>query len=86
MPIDLKELARVGAKARLTELLAEVAEIRRTFPGIDSARRGRPPASEAPRQVVKRRRRKMSAAEKQEVSARMKKYWAARRKEKAKAS
>jgi hypothetical protein len=83
-PINMKELARVGAQARLAELLAEVAEIERAFPGIGGARRGRPPAkaSAAPKAAVKRgRRRKMSAAEKKEVSERMKKYWAARRKE-----
>jgi hypothetical protein len=84
MTIDMKALARVGAEARLKELLAEVAELRRTFPGIGGARRGLPPATETPetKTAVKRgRRRKMSAAEKKEVSARMKKYWAARRKE-----
>jgi hypothetical protein len=84
MPIDMKELARVGAQVRLAELLAEVAHIERTFPGIGGARRGRPPATDsaAPRAAVKRgRRRKMSAAEKKDVSKRMKKYWAARRKE-----
>jgi hypothetical protein len=85
MTINIKELARVGAQARLAELLGEVAEIQRAFPGIGGARRGRPPATEAaePKTAAKRgRRRKMSAKEKAEVSARMKKYWASRRKEK----
>ena len=72
--IDMKALARVGAEARLKELLAEVAEIERTFPGIGGVRRGRPPATETreTKTAVKRgRRRKMSAAEKKDVSARM---------------
>jgi hypothetical protein len=86
MPIDLKELARIGAQARLAELLAELEEIRRMFPGLGAARRGRPPLSGTPVKKTKRgRRRKMSAAEKKAVSERMRKYWAARRKEKAKA-
>jgi hypothetical protein len=84
MAIDMKALARVGAEARLKELLAEVAEIERTFPGIGRARRGRPAAIDAarPTAVKRGRRRKMSAAEKASVSKRMKAYWAARRKEK----
>jgi hypothetical protein len=87
MTINMRELARVGAQARLAELLAEVAEIQRAFPGIGGAKRGRPAKSVEGgpiKAVAKRgRRRKMSAKEKAEVSARMKKYWAARRKEKA---
>jgi hypothetical protein len=84
MTINMKELARVGAQARLAELLAEVAEIQRMFPGIGGAKRGRPVASEAPgAKVAKRGRRKpMSTAEKKAVSKRMRKYWAARRKDK----
>jgi hypothetical protein len=86
MPIDIRELARVGAQARLAELLAEVEEIRRMFPGIGEARRGRLPASATTVKTTKRgRRRKMSAGERKAVSERMRKYWAARRKEKAKA-
>jgi hypothetical protein len=84
MTINMKELARVGAQARLAELLAEVAEIQRMFPGIGGAKRGRPATLEAAgKKAVKRGRRKpMSAAEKKAVSERMRKYWAARRKEK----
>jgi hypothetical protein len=88
MPIDMRELARVGAEARLQELLAEVAEIQRIFPGIGGTKRGRPAkgagAAPAKKAAKRGRRRKMSAGEKAEVSARMKRYWAARRKEKAK--
>lgn len=83
MPINLKELARVGAQARLVELLAEVAEIQRAFPGIGGARRSGPAQASTAKKTVKRRRRKpMSAAEKKAVSERMKRYWASRRKEK----
>jgi hypothetical protein len=82
MPIDMKSLARVGAEMRLRELLAEVAEIRRAFPGI-GGQRG--PARAADKGEVPRRRRRpprMSAAQKKAVSERMRKYWAARRKTK----
>jgi hypothetical protein len=84
MAIDMKALARVGAETRLKELLAEVAEIERMFPGLGGARRGRPAAVDTadPKAVRRGRRRKMSAAEKASVSKRMKAYWAARRKEK----
>jgi hypothetical protein len=72
---DLKEYARRGAEARVTELTKELAEIYRTFPGL-RRRAGAPSATAA------RRRKPMSAAQKKAVSVRMKKYWAARRKTK----
>ena len=34
MAIDMKALARVGAEARVSELFAEIAEIRKAFPGV----------------------------------------------------
>jgi hypothetical protein len=84
MPIDLKALARVGAAARLRELMAEVDQIRREFPGIDEARqrRDRREGGRA-RPAARRGRRKMSAVERKAVSARMKRYWAGRRKSKS---
>lgn len=84
--LNLKDLARRGAVARLAELQAEVAAILKAFPelsrgvrvnytddGVSIATPGR-----------KRRRRKpMTAAQKRAVGIRMKKYWAARRKAKS---
>ena len=72
---QLRRLARVGAQARLEELRAEEAAIRRGFP--DLAAKGRPAKGG-------RRRSRMSAAARKAVSERMKKYWAERRKAKAK--
>jgi hypothetical protein len=83
MPIDLKALARVGAAARLRELMAEVDEIRRAFPELGQVRQRRDRAEGGrARPAARRGRRKMSAAERKAVSARMKRYWAARRKAK----
>jgi hypothetical protein len=78
---ELQRLARLGAKSRLEELRREEAAIRRAFPNLSGARRGRASGRTA---VPARRRRKMSAAARKAVSARMKKYWAAQRKAKAK--
>lgn len=85
MPIDMKALARVGAEARIRELLSEVDDIRRAFPGIDTPRRGRPrgakPQGASEQPAMRRRQRKpMSAAQRKAVSERMRKYWAGRRK------
>ena len=80
MPIDMKSLARFGAEARVTEILSELTEIRRAFPGIGGVRRGRPAAARSEADApVKRRRKPMTAARKKAVGLRMKKYWAARR-------
>ena len=76
---EMKRLARLGAKARLEELRAEEAAIRRAFP--DLFRGG---ASAGGASGSTRRRRGMSAAARKAVSERMKKYWAARRKSGAK--
>lgn len=87
MAIDMKALARAGAEARLRELLAEIEGIRRAFPGIGGAGRGRSRATATPaatKPPARRGRRKpMTAAEKKAVSDRMKKYWAGRRKKKS---
>jgi hypothetical protein len=84
----LRELARVGAKARLEELRQEEAAIRKAFPDLFGGR-GRQAtmttmaraASAAPKT---KKRSHMSAAARKAVSARMKRYWAARRSAKAK--
>ena len=88
----IAQYARIGAKTRLNELRAEIAEIERAFPGLGApARRkpGRPRAgantddgqtvgTEA-RSRKLRRRKPMTAAQKAQVSKRMKAYWAQRR-------
>jgi hypothetical protein len=73
---DLKNLARLGARARLEELHQEEAAIRRAFPDLSSKRGAQPAATGGGR----RRRRRMSAAARKAVSDRMTKYWAERRK------
>ena len=83
---DIKQLARLGAKARLEELRAEDASIRKVFPGLFT---GGPaaqadPGAAARRRRRRRRRRSMSAAARKAVSERMTEYWAERRKAKAK--
>jgi hypothetical protein len=74
MAIDLRVLAREGARARIAQLMNELAEIRRAFPDVDS---GAAPASGT---TQRRGRRGMTAAERKAVGIRMKAYWAARRK------
>lgn len=75
--LDLKEYARRGAEARITELTQELAAIYRAFPEL---RRGGAAARPAAVRSGLRRRKPMTAAQKREVSRRMKKYWAERRK------
>ena len=79
---DLKNLARLGAKARLEELRQEEAAIRRAFPELFSKGAGALLAAKAG--GGRRRRRRMSAAARKAVSDRMTKYWAERRKSKGK--
>ena len=82
---DLKQYARRGAEARVSELTAELDSIFSAFPDLRRGRgRGRVAVSGgiasdgAPRR--RRRRKPMSASQKRAVSIRMKKYWADRRK------
>jgi hypothetical protein len=79
--LDLKDLARRGAVARLAELHAEQAAILKEFPEL---KRGIGPSytDDGTTMLTSKRRgrRRMSAAQKAEVSRRMKKYWAKRRK------
>jgi hypothetical protein len=89
---DLHKLARVGAAARLAELLREVAALRKAFPGLLAAAAEPAPASgdaapAPPTRLLTRaskrgRKKPMSAAERKAVSERMKRYWADRRKAK----
>jgi hypothetical protein len=89
---QLQEFARIGAAARIKELQAEIASIRRDFPALTSPggestmpsprpkRRGRPAASVAAKVAAPgKRRRKMSAAARKKISEAQKKRWAAQK-------
>jgi hypothetical protein len=79
--IDLKDLAKRGALARLAELKDEEAAILRAFPELRrGARHNTNDGTTVLPSARKRRRRRMSAAQRRAVSVRMKKFWAARRK------
>jgi hypothetical protein len=75
MIIDMKSLAREGAKARLRQLETEKNELLRAFPDLRDGTSNRVPSQER----SGRGRRQMTAAERRSVSVRMKKYWAKRR-------
>ena len=84
--LDLKDLARRGAVARLAELQAEAAAILRAFPEL---RRGQGVSytddgtTILPGKRTQRRKRKaMSAAQRRAVGLRMKRYWSQRRRAK----
>jgi hypothetical protein len=74
---QLRQLARLGAQARLDELREEEAAIRAEFPELFG--RGRKAAANG----AASSRRNMSSANRKAVSERMRKYWAERRKAKA---
>jgi hypothetical protein len=77
--VDLKALARLGARARIAELIAEIDALLDAFPEIGDA-----PARPGRGQPVGRRRKRsrMSPAARRAASQRMKKYWAQKRKAK----
>ena len=75
MTIDMKSLAREGAKARLWELETETHQLLQAFPDLRDGDRT-PATSQG---GTGRGRRQMTAAERRSVSVRMKKYWAERR-------
>jgi hypothetical protein len=76
MSIDMKSLAREGAKARLGQLETETNELLRAFPDLRDGHHSQTTSHDGSR----RGRRVMTAAERRSVSVRMKKYWAGRRK------
>jgi hypothetical protein len=81
----LMELARKGAEARIKELEAEIAELRKAFLHLPfgAAASSAIPARAREIEVAKpRRRRRMSAAARKRISAAQKARWAARRKAK----
>ena len=85
MTLNLKDLARVGAQARLTEIREEQAALLTMFPELREGRqRGRKAASNgAAAAKPARKRPSMSASMRKAVGQRMKAYWAKRRAEKA---
>jgi len=87
MNVDMKKLARLGAQARLAELVAETDAILKAFPDLSAPTAPRSPRAEPAADAVApqrkpRRRHRMTAAERKAVSVRMKAYWLARRKAK----
>ena len=85
MTVDLKALARLGAQARVAELIAEIDAILKAFPDLGKAAarpRRQGVQAEAKPAVRRRKRSRMSAAARKAVSERMKRYWAGWRKAK----
>lgn len=80
--VDVNQWAKLGAAARLKELLDEQAAIYRAFPDLKS-KRG--PSIGAPTGGGQKRKR-FSAAGKAAISEGMRKYWARRKAKAAKAA
>jgi hypothetical protein len=89
---QLHEFARIGAAARIKELQAEIASIRRDFPALTTPggestmpspfrnQPGRPVATHAANvPAPRKRRRKMSAEARKKISEAQKKRWAAQK-------
>ena len=89
---QLHEFARIGAAARIKELQAEIASIRREFPAPSAPggesmmpspfqkQPGRPAGNLAAKvSAPRKRRRKMSAAARKKISEAQKKRWAAQK-------
>ena len=75
MTIDMKSLAKEGAKARLWQLETETNELLRAFPDLRDGDHTLATSHDG----TGRGRKEMTAAERRSVSVRMKKYWAERR-------
>lgn len=75
--VELRQLALVGARARLQELQGEIAALVKAFPEIGRA--GARPVMTTIKRRKPGRKTPMTAAERKEVSERMKRYWAGRR-------
>jgi hypothetical protein len=71
MAIDMRALAREGARLRLAKIAEEQHAITRLFPQLTNG-------------TSARTTRGLSAAQRKAVGERMRKYWAKRRAEKAK--
>ena len=88
--INMQDLARVGAQARLEALRAERDALLAAFPdlrgsssGPARAARARAGQAAVPAQRAAKRRGGMTPAQRKAVGERMRAYWAARRAEKA---
>ena len=77
-PVDLKQLAEVGARIRLRDLAVERAQILKAFPklGAENTPAARVMASLKPRT---RKGHTMTRAQRKAVSERMRAYWAGQR-------
>jgi hypothetical protein len=75
----MDRLARIGAVARLLELEAEAAAIRRTFPGVKKEQTVAPASAGPLAKPKTKKRKKMSAEARKAIGDRMKAYWAAKR-------
>ena len=88
--IDMKALALMGARQRLTQIDAERKALLSAFPSLHpmAGTQELPPRRSGtlgqPAPATTRRRPKMTAAQKKAVGARMKKYWADRKAKEAK--
>ena len=86
--INMQDLARVGAEARLEALRAEQAALLAAFPDLrgpssGQTRQARATQGAAPARGAGKRRGGMSPAQRKAVGERMRAYWAARRAEKS---
>lgn len=85
--LDLRRLTVLGARARLAEIQAEEAALKKAFPELrkgGASQNAQPDASGSGKTPVRRRKNRMSAEGRKAVSERMKRYWAERRKAKPK--
>jgi hypothetical protein len=69
----------MGAVARLLELEAEAAAIRKAFPGVKKAQTVAPASAGPLAKPKTKKRKKMSAEARKAIGDRMKAYWAAKR-------
>ena len=88
--INMQDLARAGAEARLEALRAEQAALLAAFPNLRGSSSGQARAAQArasegaaPARPSGKRRGGMSSAQRKAVGERMRAYWAARRAEKS---
>jgi hypothetical protein len=81
--IQIQELARVGAEARLRAIGEERQALLQAFPDLGNGARPSPRASSPAAARPSRKRSVMSPAQRRVVGERMKAYWAKRRAENA---
>jgi hypothetical protein len=88
--INMQDLARAGAEARLQALREEQAALLAAFPDLRGSSSGQTRAAQArtsqgaaPARSSGKRRGQMSPAQRKAVGERMRAYWAARRAEKS---